>query len=134
MGRIFAIPPSPWEVDNVAAYVVGERHLAEFGTLPGNTGWRMLERRYDLNPLRFAEHHPNVAALIEQARQELHDGPGRPDFPPIDRCSPYVPECGCEQPPAHGGGGNLVVPEPSGLALGLVAAIVWMGVMWRRAR
>lgn len=130
MGRILTLPPSRWELDHLAGVALGVRYEAEHHALPDTPMWAMLERRYDLDPIRFQHWHPNVSLLIEHARQ---DGPGRPDVWPIDRCSPYQAGVGCEPPPSRGGA-QQVVPEPPGLALALVAAIVGVGVMWRRAR
>lgn len=126
---LFFEKPTTFEVDHWQFFEASKEYVAEHHELPETRAWDRLLFRRKLNPERFEHFHPNLEALIELAHQ---DGPGRPDFWPIDRCSPYQADCGCEQPPSRGA--QHVVPEPPGLALALVAAIVWMGVMWRKAR
>lgn len=135
MGRIFSLPPSTFEVDHWRSILAAERYQdAHDGALPQTLAWHRLERRYDLNPMRFSRWHPNVSLLIERSRQDHEDGPGRPDMPPLDRCSPYEYECGCEQSPPHGGSGEQnVVPEPPALVSMGAAIVVWYAAfLWLR--
>jgi hypothetical protein len=67
MGRIFTLPPSPWEIQHAAGILAGMTYQAEHDdALPDTPMWRMLERRHDLNPARFDRWHPNIALMIER--------------------------------------------------------------------
>lgn len=117
MGRIFTLPPSRWEVDHAAGILAGIRHEAATGEMPQGPMWSMLERRYDLAPVRFARWHPNTALLIERSRLDQCPPP-----PPADWCDP-PPSCVFVPPCEGGGGGNQTVPEPASvivLAIGVV--------------
>ena len=131
MGRIFALPPSPYEVDHAAAIMAGVRYQAEHGVLPDAPAWRMLERRHDLNPVRFTHYHPNLAAILDGLTLPPPRAPhygwaghmrGRPTLAPLT----VQPE-----PPSAA----TPVPEPASAAmwfLGLAVAFFLIGVANRR--
>jgi hypothetical protein len=125
MGRIFAVPPSPFEVDHAGQILAGLRYQAEHGALPDTPMWRMLEHRHAINPVRFDFYHPNVGRILDGLTlappfvTHHHGWVGhmrgpklaplvvRPDAPPVVVAS---------------------VPEPPTLGLWLVglAAVLWL--------
>jgi hypothetical protein len=122
MGRIFTVPPSPFERDHAAGILAGMTYQAEHdGALPDTPMWRMLERRKELAPARFDHWHPNLALMIERL--------------PLNH--PAIPEGWT----GHMRGGALApltvppaavagVPEPSSLALCCVGLAVVLWVTW----
>ena len=123
MGRIFTVPPSVWEVDHWRGVRDGLAHQrANDGQIPDTPMWHMLERRYDIDLVRFELHHPNLSQMIERSRDALD----RPPIWPIDREGPFPPPSCTTQPPS-GPLGPQVVPEPAGwipLTIAIVIALL----------
>lgn len=140
----FIVAPSQFEIEHHAAIFAGQAYEAEHGVLPDAPMWRMLERRFELNPARFSFWHPNIAILIERQ--------GSPSTPPACRAPhgwigcmrrppmPIIPSPLCEPPgvvcqpvPPHSG--SQVVPEPAAstlLAIAFTASCLWW--LWTKDR
>jgi hypothetical protein len=62
----FIVHPSQWEADHARAIFAAQAYQASHdGQLPETAMWEKLEFRYDMNPVRFAHWHPNIALMLE---------------------------------------------------------------------
>lgn len=131
MSSVFSIEPSKWEVDHAAGIVSGQAYESQHGVLPDTPMWRMLERRFELNPVRFSFWHPNVAILIEHQglspieHPQPHGWIGRMrgPSPPITPPTCDLPGVACPPRAPHMGG--QTVPEPASSMLLAIALMAW---------
>jgi hypothetical protein len=113
MGRIFSLPPSPFERDHAAGILAGMTYQAEHDALPDTPMWRMLERRHDLAPARFDRWHPNIALMIERLPLNHSEIP--------NSWTGHMRQGGTLAPLTVQPSAVATIPEPSSLVLCCVA-------------